>query len=77
MPRHPDAVRQAFGKEVRARRLAQGRSQEALALDAGLSLRHVSELERGLKTPSLLTVLAVARALGCRPGDLVNPLAEP
>ena len=68
----PDALRGAFGREVRARRLARGFSQERLALDAGLSLRHVSELERGVKMPSLLTVVSIAFALGCRAGELID-----
>ena len=72
MPVQPEALRRAFGHEVRARRIARGYSQERLALDAGLSLRHVSELERGVKMPSLVTVVAVAAALGCRPGELVD-----
>jgi len=77
MVMQPDAVRRAFGREVRARRTALGISQEKLALEAGLSLRHVSELERGAKMPSLMTVVAVAHALGCPPGELVEAAVSP
>lgn len=72
----PEALRRAFGQEVRARRLARGFSQERLAMDAGLSLRHVSELERGAKVPSLVTVVAIASALGCRAGELVDAAVQ-
>lgn len=68
----PDALQRAFGEALRARRIAQGLSQERVALEAGLSLRHVSELERGRQNPSLATIVAIARALGCRAGELVD-----
>jgi transcriptional regulator with XRE-family HTH domain len=76
MPVDPVALRRAFGREMRARRLARGVSQEALALEAGVSMRHVSELERGLQTPSLVTVVALELALRCQPGELVNRAAQ-
>ena len=72
----PDALRRAFGREVRTRREARGFSQEKLAFEASLSLRHISELERGGKMPSLLTVVAIARALGSPPGELVDAAAH-
>lgn len=76
MRAHPDAIRRAFGRELRLRRTALGLSQEAVAHEAGLSLRHVSELERGAKMPSLATVIALAEALDCPAGELVTRAAD-
>ena len=54
-----------FGDLLRRHRLAAGLSQEALAEQAGLSARGVSDLERGLhRTPQRETVRLLARALG-------------
>ena len=50
---------------LRRYRVAAGLSQEALADQAGLSLRGVSDLERGLsRAPSLHTLGRLADALG-------------
>jgi len=53
-----------FGDLLRRNRLAAGLTQEALAERAGLSLRGVSDLERGARTlPRRDTVLRLASAL--------------
>ncbi len=55
----------AFGSLLRSRRVAAGLSQERLAERAGLSLRGVSDLERGVRrSPRLETVRMLADALG-------------
>ena len=58
----------AFGALLRRYRLAADLSQEALAERAGLSLRGVSDLERGARrVPQRATVRLLAGALGLRP----------
>ena len=57
---------------VRARRQAAGLSQEALAVAAGLDRTYISMLERGERTPSLGTVLLLARALNTSMTSLVS-----
>lgn len=52
-----------FGAQLRAWRLARGRSQMALALDAGVSTRHVSYLETGRAMPSREMVLALTQVM--------------
>lgn len=52
------------GAALRAARQAQGLTLEALAERTGLSLRFLSELERGKEGASLGRVLRVAAALG-------------
>lgn len=55
---------QSFGALLRQHRLAADLSQEALAEKAGLSLRAISDLERGLhRAPYAITVQMLAEAL--------------
>ncbi len=57
-----------FAVLLRRHRRAVGLTQEALAERAGLSLRAVSDLERGVKTrPHRDTVALLAAALGLSP----------
>jgi predicted ATPase/DNA-binding XRE family transcriptional regulator len=63
-----DAV--TFGEVLRQFRMASALSQEALAARAGLSLRGLSDLERGVRrTPYLATVRQLAEALGLSDED--------
>ena len=56
---------ESFGQVLRRYRVAAGLSQEALAERAGLSLRGVSDLERGLsRAPRLHTLGRLMDALG-------------
>ena len=58
----------AFGTLLRSYRLAAGLSQERLAERAGLSLRGISDLERGVRTtPRLETVRMLAEGLELAP----------
>ena len=60
----------AFGTVLRQLRTAAALSQEALAERAGLSLRGISDLERGVRrTPYLATVGLLADALDLSPED--------
>jgi predicted ATPase/transcriptional regulator with XRE-family HTH domain len=59
-----------FAERLRLQRRAVGMTQEALAEAAGLSVRAVSDLERGLKhTPRRDTLRALADALGLLPTE--------
>ncbi len=59
-----------FGQLLRRHRLAAGLSQEALAERAGLSVRGLSDLERGARTtPRAETIGLLAEALGLSAAD--------
>ena len=63
-----------FGETLRTYRVAAALSQEALAARAGLSLRAVSDLERGARrAPRLETVRLLADALGLGPARASGP----
>lgn len=54
----------AFGETVKRRRKELGLSQEALSFRAGLHRNYISDIERGLKSPSLRVIVRLAEALG-------------
>jgi transcriptional regulator with XRE-family HTH domain len=66
----------AFGRTLRKVRRDRDLSQEALAHDAGLSAKHVGEIERANKDPRLTTVLRLADALDMRSSDLFRQFDE-
>ena len=69
MEHDPALVR--FGKAVRVRRRAAGLSQERLAERSDLHRNYVGGVERGERNVGYLSVLALARGLGCPPAALV------
>ena len=56
--------RQVLSGLLRELRQQAGLSQEALADKAGLHRTYISQLERGLKSPTVDVLDALARALG-------------
>ena len=66
----------AFGKALRAQRIAAGISQEDLAAQCGLHRTYVSMLERAVNVPSLRTIALLAEALKVRPHELVKAAEE-
>lgn len=65
-----------FGALLQQHRQAAGLSQEALAERAGLSVRGISDLERGVRrAPYLETVRVIADALSLKPEDRAALLA--
>ena len=55
--------RKNFGKVIRRYRKAKRLSQEELADRSNLHRTYISELERGLKTVSLLSLFRISKAL--------------
>ncbi|HEY6140680.1 MAG TPA: helix-turn-helix transcriptional regulator [Thermoanaerobaculia bacterium] len=70
-PVAPDEER--FGKRLKELREKHGFTLRALADATGMSLAFISDLERGLKLPSLTTLLRLAVALDCKVTALVAP----
>jgi transcriptional regulator with XRE-family HTH domain len=68
------SLEKSFGLRLKAKRDVLGISQEELAGRSGLHRTYVSQLERGLKSPSLSTLFALALALKTDPSDLVRDL---
>lgn len=68
------AVAKAFGAVLRKQRLEADLTQEALAARCGLHATYISQLERGLKTPSLAVLMDLAGELGVRASVLVEEI---
>lgn len=65
-------INRRFGLAVREHRKAKGFTLAALAELAECSDRHLSDIEHGLKSPTLSTICAIAAALEIAPSDLVE-----
>jgi transcriptional regulator with XRE-family HTH domain len=65
-------LREAFSRVLRSLRQEAGISQEELAHRSGLHRTYISQLERGLKSPSLDALESLARALEQRPHLLIK-----
>ncbi|CAN5683867.1 helix-turn-helix transcriptional regulator [soil metagenome] len=66
------SLRARFAVVLRELRTSAGLSQEELGYRSGVHRTYVSQLERGLKSPTLDTVEAIADALGLRPHVIVR-----
>lgn len=66
-----DRIRLAFGQILRKYRLQKKLSQEKLAELANLDRTYISQIERGLKSPSIQTTLAIAHALDIKAHSLI------
>lgn len=66
-PKH----RRLLGEAIRAHRKEAEFSQERLAEKADLSTVFISRVERGKESPSVDSLVKIARALGVRVRDLV------
>lgn len=68
----PLNVGEVFGERLRELRLKHQLTQAQIAERTGMMQNHISELEHGLRMPSLVTLLKLAAAIGCKPTDLVS-----
>ncbi len=64
----------AFGKIVAGLRLSARISQEELADRAGIHRTYVSQIERGLKSPTIVMLLKLAKALDTPASKIVRHL---
>lgn len=69
----PHSARVIFARNLRQVRRLKEISQEALALQAGLSRTYVSEVERGERNVSIDNMGLLADALGVKLQDLLDP----
>lgn len=65
-----------FGQEISKIRKNRGISQEELGFQAGVHRTYVSQIERGLKSPTLAVILKLTQALNCSAGQLVGGIEK-
>ncbi len=66
-----DHIPTLFGQVLREQRTSRGLSQEALALSANADRTFVSQMERGIRQPTLTTPCKLSEALEIQPSTLV------
>jgi transcriptional regulator with XRE-family HTH domain len=62
----------AFGKVLRDLRKKLRFSQERLASESDLDRTYISLLERGLRQPSLITILDISKTLGVSATEIIS-----
>jgi transcriptional regulator with XRE-family HTH domain len=67
---------QFLGLEIQRRRTEKGWSQEYLAEITGLHRTYISQLERGLKSPSVRVLSLIANALGVTMSEFLQAVEE-
>jgi transcriptional regulator with XRE-family HTH domain len=67
-----DTAEKRYGEELKRARASVGISQEDLADRADVHASYVSQLERGIKSPTLGVMLRLAGALGLPAGEMVR-----
>jgi transcriptional regulator with XRE-family HTH domain len=65
-----------LGARLRARREARGYTQAQLAEKIGVSPNYFGVLERGLKLPTLGTLILIAEALELSPAELLGDVGQ-
>lgn len=65
-----------LGLNVRKFRKLRGMTQEQLGLDTEMERSYVSDLERGIRNPSVRAVERLAKALAVQPHQLLMPIGD-
>jgi transcriptional regulator with XRE-family HTH domain len=68
----PSGPEKAFGQALREIREGRKFSQEGLALEAGLDRTYISLIERGVRSPTIRTLVKLAEVLNVRPAKIVE-----
>ena len=66
-------MRKLVGDNCAKFRKLRGMTQEQLAEKSGLSQQYLSDLERGKRNPTIVTIYEIAMALGVSHIELVQP----
>lgn len=64
----------SFGKVIAQLRRSADLTQEELAHRAGIHATYVSQIERGLKSPTISTLQKLAKALGTKPSKILQAI---
>ena len=65
-------IEQRLGDVIRERREALNLSQETFAAECGLHRTYISQLERGLKSPTVRVLATIAQTLKLTPDELLR-----
>lgn len=65
---------QAFGKAVRESRLSENLTQERLAEEVNITVRYLSDIEKGARTPGMKLMLALCLKLNISIDEFLFPI---
>jgi len=71
-----DSYRKLLGDNLRRLRKAKGLSQEAFSLRCDIDRTYISGIERGIRNPSLDTLIEIAKTLDVTLAELLSNLTE-
>ena len=66
-------MRKLVGRNFKRIRVARGLTQERVSELSGFTQQYISDLERGLRNPTVVTLFELAQALGTEPVELITP----
>lgn len=66
-------MRKLVGRNAKRIRLAKGLTQEEFAERSGFSQQYISDLERGRRNPTIVSLYELAQALGVSYLELMQP----
>jgi transcriptional regulator with XRE-family HTH domain len=66
-------MRRLVGRNTKKIRLAKGLTQEELAELSGFSQQYISDLERGRRNPTVVSLYELAQAMGVNFLELLQP----
>lgn len=66
-------MRKLVGENCARLRMKRGLTQEQLAERSGFSQQYISDLERGKRNPTIVTLYEIAQALDVSHLDMVKP----
>ena len=66
-------MRKLVGRNFRRIRLSRGLTQEQVSELSGFTQQCISDLERGLRNPTVVTLFELGHALRVTPVDLIMP----
>lgn len=69
-------MRKLVGENVRRVRRAREMTQEQLAERSGFTQQYISDLERGRRNPTVVSLFEIAQALGSTPIELISEAAS-
>ena len=69
-----DGLDIVLGEAIKSLRIEKGLSQEELAEKCDSSALYISEIERGIKNPTITTLIAIALSLDMKLSELIIEL---
>ena len=66
-------MRLLVGRNLKRIRVERGLTHEELAERSGFSQQYISDMERGRRNPTIVSLWELAQAIGVTPVDLISP----